>query len=55
MQNIKVEKRATKYWVVVDDTVDYGEQRILYEGITKKSCLKYIGRKKAITNRNDFT
>ena len=48
--NIKVEHRGTRYWVVLGDTERFGEQAILFEGITKKECLQYIAREKHLFN-----
>lgn len=46
MSNINIEKRGTRYWVVLADTKRFGIQQIMYEGITKKSCQEYISREK---------
>lgn len=44
MQKIKVEKRGTRYWVVIKE--DEGFQKILYEAITKHECLHYLAKHK---------
>lgn len=40
MNKIKVEKRRTRYWVVVIN------DRVVHEGITKRDCLRYVANEK---------
>lgn len=42
---MRVEKRGTRYWVVLEDS-SLGYPNIIHEGITKHECLSYIASHK---------
>ena len=42
MENIKIKELRKNYYVVVADTKEFGEQQVIFEGISAGECLHYI-------------
>lgn len=49
MYKVRVEKRGTRYWVVIRESLSEGTTEIFDGFITKRSALKYIAERKLVS------
>ena len=50
MYKIRVEKRGTRYWVLLKESLENGNVEVIDEFLTKHDALKYISKRNLMSH-----